>query len=395
MTATVADNTVLVGTVQFLRYELDRALNDLKSANAEKDAISKRCFEAEKVHENIVRLVDTMEIRNVEQAHDLVASKEVIKQQQGTIALQATAHSHLQEYAHSLEKSRDHDVQQSRPDLLAPPPVLASGGNQLRFRPAPDQKAISLSTQKRNLSIAKQCINAMPATSKQYVIAALFKEHLDTRKALEGELLKEFKRAPKTFTAIVPEGYVNKLVKEGQQEWADSYQDHWSIAASLALKFRCTLSREKFNMVRHTLSYLWSGEVGKWVRGNHNGVMFPQLHSRYMLDRAVAKIAADTGLRSFDDGLGAMVELRELLRVNIEEGVKKGLFYLDLETGTRVVQEHGRNPEVMNVLDSARHHKGMKVTHAHTHTLTHTLAQTHTVSRAGRSHVRHGSNSSK
>ncbi len=51
------------------------------------------------------------------------------------------------------------------------------------------------------------------------------------------------------------------------------------------------------------------------------------------------------------------------VQVNVMESLRKGLFHVDEATGS-VRQADGGHPQLMNVLDSANHHKGMKVTSA-------------------------------
>jgi hypothetical protein len=98
------------------------------------------------------------------------------------------------------------------------------------------------------------------------------------------------------------------------------------------------------------------------VRRSFNGVEFPTLASRHKLEQEVEQIKVDTGLEPFNNGLGVKVDLRELLKINVLESVRVGLFYIDA-TG-QVKQQHGEDPEVQLVLDSAWQHKGMKVTSA-------------------------------
>jgi hypothetical protein len=49
------------------------------------------------------------------------------------------------------------------------------------------------------------------------------------------------------------------------------------------------------------------------------------------------------------------------VQVNVLESLRKGLFYIDKTTAS-VRQPDGGHPELMNVADSALHHKGMTVT---------------------------------
>ena len=121
------------------------------------------------------------------------------------------------------------------------------------------------------------------------------------------------------------------------------------------------MSREKYVYLRKTLSSKWND--GGWVHQSFNGVPFPALHTRYQIDKAVQKIKTATGLTSFECGKGAGVDMRELIKVNILAAVQKGLLYIDEATAT-VKQVGSADPELMNVLDSANHHKGMKVTSA-------------------------------
>ena len=169
---------------------------------------------------------------------------------------------------------------------------------------------------------------------------------------------------PASLLAMLPQGIFDKQIKLGMQRFSNSMQDHWSVNACMGLKYRSVLSREKYCRMRVDLSSTFDN--GSYTRQSFNGILFPQLQTRYQIDKRVKEIQVATGMTSFDGGLGVMIELRELMRLNILEYLDKGLFVFDPVTA-RVMQQIGAelfNPDLMNLLDSARHHKGMKVTSA-------------------------------
>jgi hypothetical protein len=355
----------LIDTVRELRKALDAAIKH-------KDASALRCREAEAVHAEIMYLTDALKAVNVNHVLTEKKSQETIVRLQTCVALleeqsvlQAAALSHVQEYARTLEIARD-AVPVHREDELDAPPSLVTGGPEKSdlIRRQYAAKNVPRTNRTRWMKNAKVQLSKMSAEAVQYVIPALYTELIHNNSlVLKEEMKKQYKHSPSTFASLLPDGALEKQIQQGQLEFAQSLEEHWTVAACVGLKFRCILSRPKWEMWRHTLSYMWDGGVGKYTRVSYNGVKFPRVASRYAVEEEVKAIKKETGLVSMENGLVVTVDLRKLVLVNVLESIKKGLFYIDQETAS-VKQPHGGNPEVMNVLDSARHHKGMKVTSA-------------------------------
>lgn len=172
--------------------------------------------------------------------------------------------------------------------------------------------------------------------------------------------VQQLKHYPDLLRKHYPSGHRAREKKEAQVEFAQAMQKRWGHTTCLDLKYRNMLSREKYEQVRRGLSYKW--KKAKWTRRSHNGVPFPVLSTRYRLEELVKEIKLETGLEPFSNGLGVRVDLREMIRINLLESIRVGLFYID--DNAECKQQHGQDPEVELVLDSANHHKGMKVTSA-------------------------------
>ncbi len=102
-------------------------------------------------------------------------------------------------------------------------------------------------------------------------------------------------------------------LKQCQEEFVCAMTSHWSKARYLDIKIRNWLSREKYDQMRRSLSSTFID--GVWVQNSHNGTFFPQLMSRYRLDKVIRGIARDSGLKQFADGLGASMDIRTLVQV--------------------------------------------------------------------------------
>ena len=201
-----------------------------------------------------------------------------------------------------------------------------------------------------------------PASAIAEVVQGIHAE-ISTDLQNQGKSMEQlYKRAPDKFMQLLPKGAMENAVKTGQEAYASSMYAHWSVNRCLGLKYRNRLSRGRYEDMSMMLSFDHV-EGGGWQRKSFNGVMFPRLQTRYALEKAVKEIKTSTGLTAFDQGKGVTVDLRHLTQVNILESIKKHHFWVDEETAT-VRQFDGMHPELMNVLDSANHHKGMKVTSA-------------------------------
>jgi ribosomal protein L12E/L44/L45/RPP1/RPP2 len=165
---------------------------------------------------------------------------------------------------------------------------------------------------------------------------------------------------PEALLAVLPQEVIARIVRQGQQDFANAVQKNLSVANCLRMKYNGFLSRDKYETMSNTISCAWTD--GQWLRQSFNGVPFPKLQSRYQLEKVVNEMKVASGLEAFDGGLVVKVDLRALIITNLMESIRTGKFYID-QNGN-VKQEHGRDPELMLVLDSALHHKGMKVSSA-------------------------------
>ena len=77
-------------------------------------------------------------------------------------------------------------------------------------------------------------------------------------------------------------------------------QEHFSVVLCLDLKYSAPLSRKKYNHFRNRLACTW--DEGTWVREKHNGVAFPQLQSRYALEKMVKEIKDEYGIQKLNEG---------------------------------------------------------------------------------------------
>jgi hypothetical protein len=193
------------------------------------------------------------------------------------------------------------------------------------------------------------------------VIRSMHRELLGNAETVREDMASLYSRKPKVFMDLVPSGALGEAIQTGQESFARAISEHWSINTCLAMKYRNFLSRSRYADLRNVLGSEFVG--GQWSSKSFNGVPFPRLQTRYQLEKRVLEVKKKTGMTPFDMGKGVMVDLRELVKVNVLESVKKGLFTIDEEKAI-VVQFDGQKPELMNVLDSCNQHKGMKVTSA-------------------------------
>jgi len=73
----------------------------------------------------------------------------------------------------------------------------------------------------------------------------------------------------------------------------------------------------------------WDEATGTWILQSHNDVAFPRLQTRYQLEKIVAEIKETCGWETFNAGMGVQVGIRELVRINVLECVRVGLFVVD------------------------------------------------------------------
>jgi hypothetical protein len=276
------------------------------------------------------------------------------------------ANQHLRAAVDVLTQAQDdHAAERNGPDPVQPAASRASGG--VNSRPGNTERVFAGSLEsKSNLARWKEYAKSalmprLPPPQMRATIAALYADLCDHKAALQANLCNMTHR---DLTAVIPEEYLSCKIRAGQQELADAIQDHWGVTRSLGIKFKNALSRAKWESLRNEVSAEWKD--GEWVPMEHNGVSFPTLAKRHDLEKAVRAIKKETGLTSFAEGLGVQVDIRKLAIVNMLESVKNGLFYVDHESAT-VKQRNGGggegvDPELMNVMDSASHHRGMKVT---------------------------------
>ena len=193
------------------------------------------------------------------------------------------------------------------------------------------------------------------------VIRCMHAELLGKAETVREDMASWYARRPKVFMDLLPSGALEEAIQTGQESFARAVSEHWSINTCLGMKYRNFLSRSRYDDLRNVLGSEFGR--GQWSPKSFNGVAFPRLQTRYQLEKRVLEVKKETGMTPFDTGKGVMVDLRELVKVNVLESVKKGLFTIDEEKAI-VVQFDGQKPELMNVLDSCNQHKGMKVTSA-------------------------------
>jgi hypothetical protein len=357
--------------VQELMLTIELLRDDLFDELSAKDAITRKCHQLEGDYAKLNSLHQEARAANVfltgsvdeqlTQIRQLNASNAALQQQ---FDLTSTAYQHTQMYVSNLEALRDKNAADLADDNLVAPPSRISGDASKLTRARKWTGNIDKEQNVRRWKkIALQKLVFFPPDILSRTIRGL---HADLQPSSDSDLRAHmqtsYEKSPTTFSDLLPERCLDELVKEGQEEYAKCMQKQWSVSSSLSIKYRSMLSRDKFNSIRHALSYTWDAETG-WTRVSFNGVKFPQLQSRYKLEASVQAIKKATGFHNWDKGKGVAVDLRKLVIVNILEAVRTGKFYIDEETA-EVRQHGGRQPELMWVLDSAGHHKGMKVTSA-------------------------------
>ena len=228
----------------------------------------------------------------------------------------------------------------------------------------------------------------LPAEQLLVAVSALHEELLGNNKILQTML----KNLPADkLREVTPPDFLATVEKKAQQAFADAMQSHWTAARCLDIKYSAPLSRSKYDRLRkqlsggmnltcmctceraqththartrthariharirtrahtrartqafgrtharahtrtrtHTPLELWDEVAAKHVLQNYNGVDFPRLRSRYALEKLEAEIKEQTGWQRFNAGMGVQVDLRELIRINILECVRVGLFVVD------------------------------------------------------------------
>jgi hypothetical protein len=142
--------------------------------------------------------------------------------------------------------------------------------------------------------------------------------------------------------AIVPEATRAKLREGGARAFRDAMQDHWSVLVSASIKFNATLSRKKYSVLRRAMSCEWDKTKASWNHAEFEGIKFPELATRYKLEKFVGEVKDKVGLKDFADGLGAKVDPNYLLAANAMESVNWG--YFKIENGF-IVNHDGTNPD--------------------------------------------------
>jgi hypothetical protein len=358
------DIQALLGTVDLLR-------DDLYEELCAKDAIASRCrllegqCDALALELQQARVVNsTFEASALEDHVQIIALNATNAGLQQQLDLTSSILYQTQIYVSSLEASLEGVGDGPVDDNPVAPPSRPSGDVSKFKREGQLRGSIkSRSNVHRWKDFALDRLSSFPADILAVTVRALHALlHPSVDDDLREQMANSYEKSAPNFTRLLPDACVMHLVQNGQQEFADSMQKHWSVGASLSIKYRCMLSRDKYNQIRHALAYTWDAEAG-WDRVSYNGVNFPQLQSRHKLEKSVQQIKLATGFTKWDEGFGVAVDLRKLVVLNTIEAIRTGLFVIDEETAT-VKQFRGANPELMWVLDSARHHKGMKVTAA-------------------------------
>ena len=336
------------------------------------DALKQEIVDLRKSNTNLLKIVDRnserKQVLNAEWQIKVLDLQLVIANQTAEALLVTTANKHLQAAvdqltrvteSHAQSKLANADVQDPVRPICAGP----SGDIEMPTRPGNINRKFngdpkSLTTMKRWTNYAQQQLVRFTPEQLQATVHALDAELSGHKSSLKTTLAN---LTPGEITDVLPPSYLGAKIRAGQQELADDMQRHWGVNRSLAIKYQYGLSREKYQGLQHKLACDW--QDGQWHKREFNGVCYPSLATRWQVDKAVQDIKAKTGLKTFANGLGTQVDLRNLARVNILESVKAGVFYVD-ETNATIKQAFGADPEFMNVLDSANHHKGMKVTSA-------------------------------
>jgi hypothetical protein len=169
------------------------------------------------------------------------------------------------------------------------------------------------STRIRWKKYALSALSRFSPAQLRITISGLYADLLEDNVCLATALTEALQRTPDTFDELLPPGFMTSRLKQCQEDFVCSMTRHWSKARCLDIKFRNWLSREKYDQVRRSLSSTFTD--GVWVLNSHNGTFFPQLVSRYVLDKVRHGIARDSGLKQFADGLGASVDIRTLVQV--------------------------------------------------------------------------------
>ena len=216
-------------------------------------------------------------------------------------------------------------------DDIAPPPSSSSGGGpggdiQGHHDVVEDVRGPDLSNRRRfmgdgsnrstRIRWKKYALSALSRFSPaqlRITISGLYADLLEDNVCLATALTEALQRTPDTFDELLPPGFMTSRLKQCQEDFVCSMTRHWSKARCLDIKFRNWLSREKYDQVRRSLSSTFTD--GVWVLNSHNGTFFPQLVSRYVLDKVRHGIARDSGLKQFAAGLGASVDIRTLVQV--------------------------------------------------------------------------------
>ena len=215
-------------------------------------------------------------------------------------------------------------------DDIAPPPSSSSGGgpggiqrhqdavedgtcpppiNGRRFMGDGSNRTTRIRWKKYALS----ALSRFSPDQLRITISGLYADLLEDNVCLATALTEALQRMPDTFDELLPPGFMTSRLKQCQEDFVCSMTRHWSKARCLDIKIRNWLSREKYDQVRRSLSSTFID--GVWVQNSHNGTFFPQLMSRYRLDKVIRGIARDSGLKQFADGLGASVDIRTLVQV--------------------------------------------------------------------------------
>jgi hypothetical protein len=157
---------------------------------------------------------------------------------------------------------------------------------------------------------------------------------------------------------VVPESFIKEKVLEGQKEFAAAIQAHFTAKLAVNIKFTLLLSRRKYLRLRSLLSCTFVLEDDKWKPLSHNGVLFPKLPGRYLMDAYVAEIKQAFTLKVSADGLSAAADLRTIMAKSIWTSIQEGYYKVENNVVSTLL---GEPVPVQFMYDAANHHDKVKV----------------------------------
>jgi hypothetical protein len=161
------------------------------------------------------------------------------------------------------------------------------------------------------------------------------------------------------LSKLLPEPIKLKLRQDGMKAMSAHMQRHWTPQRALACKTRAKLSRRKWNMIRHFVSFTCGkdhGATSAWHVNTIEDVPVPVIPGRKALQTRTDQIKLDYGLVQANKGMSAYVDLPKYITKITQDSIDSGFFKIN--EADELVDKNGEPACVQTVIDAANMHMG-------------------------------------